>query len=138
MRKLQILKSVLAGTASALLLAGAAQADDFDIPAGDLKAALNSFAAQTGLNLIVSDDVVRGARTPGAHGDFTASVALTRILQGTGLAPRRTTYGAVAIVKEQPTAKHAEAGLREIAATAPAHAAAAGSVETVVVTSSKI
>jgi len=134
MRKLQILNSVLAGTA-ALLLAGSAQADDFNIPAGDLKAALNSFAAQTGLNLIVSDDVVRGAHTTGAQGNFTQSAALTRILQGTGLSSRRTTFGAVAIVQAPVERAPARA---ENAAPVRVASAAAASVETVVVTSSKI
>ncbi|HEV2561632.1 MAG TPA: TonB-dependent receptor [Rhizomicrobium sp.] len=135
MRKLQYLKSALVGGASLLALAGAASADEFNIPAGDLKTALDHYAAQTGLNLIVSDDAVRGAHTTGAKGDFTASIALTRILQGTGLSPRRTTYGAVAIVHtpaERSTARIVDAEPLRVAAAATA------AIESVVVTSSKI
>jgi len=135
MRKLQYLKSALVGGASLLALAGAASADEFNIPAGDLKTALDHYAAQTGLNLIVSDDAVRGAHTTGAKGDFTASIALTRILQGTGLSPRRTAYGAVAIVHAP-----AERGTARIGDAEPVRVAAAATagIESVVVTSSKI
>lgn len=85
MRKLQFLKSALFGGASAFVLTSSAGAAEFDIPAGDLKVALDVYAAQTGVALIVSDDAVRGARTKGAKGDLTALAALSRLLEGTGL-----------------------------------------------------
>ena len=119
-------------------MATGAAAAEFNIAAGDLKTALDAYAAQTGVALVVSDDAIRGAHTNGAKGDFTALVALNRILDGTGLSPHRTPYGAVAVVHdENPTSSAAPVAETRLAqAASPAHAAAA--VETVVVTSSKI
>jgi len=135
MKTSHYLKSLLAGGASAFVLASAAHADQFNIPAGDLATALDVYTRQTGVDLIVAGDAVRGVRTQGAHGDLTADVALARILSGTGFATRQQ-FGAIAVVHETP-APAAHQALR-IADAAPVKDAAAASVETVVVTSSKI
>ena len=66
MKKLAFLKSILIGGVSVIALCSAALADEFNIPGGDLGAALDAFAAQTGVNLIIADEAVRGARTHGA------------------------------------------------------------------------
>ena len=83
------------GGASAAVLAGGAYADEFNMPGGDLKSALNAYAMQARVALIVSSDVVAGMRTKGVHGDLTADAALSRILDGTGLdhAPSRIGRG---------------------------------------------
>jgi iron complex outermembrane receptor protein len=139
MTKLNFLKAALIAGASVAAIATAATAAEFNIPAGDLKTALDAYSAQTGVALIVSDDAIRGARTNGAKGDFTALAALNRILDGTGLAPHRTPYGAVAVVHDENQAKPVQLSrlnTLRLAEVIPEHAAAA--VETVVVTSSKI
>ena len=131
------LRQILKITASGIALAGiasAAQAADFDVPAGDLKSALDAYSDQSGVSVIVPSDQVRGARTHGVKGDLAADVALSRILVGTGFGVFKYSSGAVGLVRE---GAHAAAPQRtEIADVLPQHAAA--SVETVVVTSSKI
>jgi iron complex outermembrane recepter protein len=129
------LKLVLAASASVVALSGAAHAENFNIPAGDLKTALGAYTAQAGIQLIVAQDVVDHAHTQGAHGNMSARAALDRILAGTGYTMRGTASGAVGIVR-QTTENPAEQPRLQMAETASAHAAA--SVETVVVTSSKI
>ena len=134
MTKVTRIKTLLAGGASALALAASAHAADFDIPAGDLKIALKEYAVQSGVALIASDEAVRGAHTRGASGELTADVALSRILDGTGFSTQRTQSGAVVVVRK-PVAQRDN----EIEQAADVRvASAAASVETVVVTSSKI
>ncbi len=131
----RIVKSALLGGVCAIALSASAWAANFNIPNGDLETALDAFSAQTGIELIVSGAAVTGAHTRGAKGTLTASEALTRILNGTGFVPQQRPSGAIAIVKQQ----HSQAPVsrvRQIADAAPVHAAS--SVETVVVTSSKI
>jgi outer membrane receptor protein involved in Fe transport len=133
MSRTAILKSILAGTA-ATLMASAANAENFNIPAGDLAAALDAYSAQTGISLMVSSDAVRGLKTRGAKGDLTANDALSRILSGTGFATRRYSTDSVAIIRngEQQS---------EVIVNTPmqlAQAAPARTVETVTVTSSKL
>ncbi len=137
MSKLSILKSALIGSASVVIAATAASAQDFDIPAGDLGTALNAFTTQAGIALVVSGDAVKGVHTHGARGDLPTDVALSRILHGTGF-KAQTDLGVIAIVREQKKTSQAAEPVTRLAenGVAPAHAAA--SVETVVVTSSKI
>jgi iron complex outermembrane receptor protein len=129
------LKTMLLGGACGLMLASPAVAKQFDIPGGDLKVALDAYVKQAGVPLIVASDAVKGARTRGVEADVTAEVALARILAGTGFVAQRNT-GAV-VITDARAKQHSQAVRPvELAQAAPAHAAA--SVETVVVTSSKI
>jgi iron complex outermembrane receptor protein len=134
MKSLSYLKSAILGGASACLLAGSAWADQYNIPSGDLKTALDRFAQQSGIELLYPADAIRGSRTRGAKGELAADVALSRILAGTGFVTRKEA-GAIGIVRDTPAQN--DSTMTEIAEAAPARAAAA-SVETVVVTSSKI
>jgi iron complex outermembrane recepter protein len=129
------LKSLLLGGAGVLAVMGPASADQFNIPGGDLKTALDAYAAQTSVQLLYPASAVRGASTRGAKGEFTATAALSRILDGTGFAMQRDQSGAVAIVRAsaEQTKPAAET---KIADATPFHAES--SVETIVVTSSKI
>ncbi|HEV2562002.1 MAG TPA: TonB-dependent receptor [Rhizomicrobium sp.] len=136
MKRSGYLKSLLAGSASALALASAAYADQFNIPGGDLKTALDAYAAQTSVELLYPASAVRGASTKGAKGELTASAALSRILNGTGFAMQRDQSGAVAIVPAASVRTQAEPTV-QIAQALPVRAAAA-SIESVIVTSSKI
>jgi len=110
-----------------------ALAADFNVPAGDLKSALDAYAAQTGASLIVSSDEVHGARTKGVKGQYSADVALTRILAGTGLSVFRYSSGAIGISREKSSEIIIESHLELAQAASPKT-----SVETVTVTSSKL
>ncbi len=127
------LKSLLIGGASALALSGAAHAENFDIPSGYLDSALDAYAAQSGVRLAVANDAIEGVRTDGAHGDLSKMAALSHILRGTGFVAKPDASGVIGIVRAK-----ASAPVTRIASAAPIRVAAASSVETVVVTSSKI
>ena len=71
--------ALLAGTAvCAICGSSAARAEEFNIPAGDLDSALNAYSAQSGVQLIMSDEAVKGVRSKGVTGNVPASEALTR------------------------------------------------------------
>ena len=63
--------SGLLGFASVAAITTALHAEEFNIPAGDLKSALTAYAKQTGVPLIVSGEAVRGISTKGAKGEFS-------------------------------------------------------------------
>jgi len=132
MTKLRYMRSVLAGSACAAAFAGSALAGEFNVPSGDLRAALNLYAKQARVELIYPVSAVEGVHTRGARGDLSSDEALAAILQGTGFDTQRTPSGAIGIVRNRTVPRQAVA---ELAQAAPVHAAA---VETVVVTSSKI
>ncbi len=139
MTRLSKFQAALLAGASAVVIAAPAQAGNFNIPGGDLKSALDGYAAQTGVALIYPAREVAGVRTSGAHGDLAADAALRHILSGTGFTMRRHASGAIAIVREQKKSSATQSDELQLAQALPAtpvHAAA--SVETVVVTSSKI
>src|SRR3984957_4409127 len=75
----------------------AAQLYDVDVPAGDLKGALDLFIRQTGSQLIYRVDDVRGKESHGAHGKLSATEALDRLLEGTGFKAVRDGSGSVVI-----------------------------------------
>ncbi len=122
--------ALLIGTST---FAFAAHAENFNIPGGDLKAALDSYAAQTGQELLYAGTAVKGVRSEGAKGEFSANSALVRLLSGTGFTIHRDASGAIAIVRGQSASVPDVAPLQMAQAT-PARSA----VETVTVTSSKL
>ena len=136
MTKLGFLKSAVLAGASTFALATGAHANDFDIPGGDLKTALDAYMKQARVALMYPDDELRGVRTEGAHGELTASAALSRILSGTGFVTEQES-GAIAVVRAHNAPGGESVRLTQVAPVRMAAAAAAG-VETVVVTSSKI
>jgi outer membrane receptor protein involved in Fe transport len=77
-----------------------AQTQSFDIPAGDLKRALDQFSRVTEMQLLFRPSQVRGARTRGVRGTMSAEAALQRILASSGFRPERDPSGALAIVRE--------------------------------------
>ncbi|HEY5238922.1 MAG TPA: TonB-dependent receptor [Rhizomicrobium sp.] len=128
------LKASIAGCVCAAAFVIGASAENFNIPGGDLSAALDSYTKQTGQALIVSGDALRGSHTKGAKGDLSQEEALLHILAGTGFAVRRE-GGAIAVVRDE----HAEINLQSLhIAAAPAASVSGASLETVTVTSSKI
>ncbi|HEV2561790.1 MAG TPA: TonB-dependent receptor [Rhizomicrobium sp.] len=132
--KLRNLLKITAGSLSVTALAGIAHAADFNVPAGDLKGALDTYANQSGVALIVSSDEVRGAHTKGVKGDLTADAALSRILVGTGFSVFKYSTGAVGIAREDQRPEI----VRQVDLAQTASAKAAAGIESVVVTSSKI
>ncbi len=126
----------LASTAYVAVFASVASAREFNIPSGDLGHALDVYAAQTGVSVIISDDHVKGALSPGVIGDFPDQAALSHILSGTGFAVHPHGGGAVAIVPAQSSSRDEGASLEvlQLAQATPVVRA----VETVTVTSSKL
>jgi iron complex outermembrane receptor protein len=121
--------------APAVMFVSLAFAHDFNIPSGQLKAALDAYIKQSGVTIMYSAEAVRDAHTRGAKGDLTYDDALTRILTGSGFTEYRNAKGAIGIIRAMSTSD--EAGwLKDAAATAPT--ASGASLETVTVTSSKI
>ncbi|HVT24857.1 MAG TPA: TonB-dependent receptor [Rhizomicrobium sp.] len=123
-----------AAIAALAYTAAPAWAESFNVSAGDLKSALDAYARQAGVTLAYSEDAIKGVRTKGAVGDLTPQAALTKILTGTGFAPR-VHDGAVGIVRDPLKSSEAvELSPMQLAQAAPSRAA----VETVTVTSSKL
>ena len=109
-------------------------AADFDIPGGDLKSALDTYAHQTGVALVYREDSIKGVRTKGVRGALSSDDALANILSGTGF---RTQHqgGAVIVVRGSERSDAVEIAPIQLAqAASTPHAA----VETVTVTSSKL
>ena len=125
------LKSLI--LASAVSFPAMALASSFDIPAGDMDHALRAYMEQSGLQVFVRDDAVRGVSTKGVKGDLSPGDALSRLLSGTGLITHRED-GAVAIVRGSQSSELQMPELQLAQATAPGRPA----VETVTVTSSKL
>jgi len=135
MRKLYRFKSLLLSAAIAVFAASGAFAEIFNIPGGDLDAALDAYTAQSGVTLVISNDAVKGVRTQGAKGNLSPNDALVRLLKGTGFVPSRDAAGVIAVVRDEHAAN--DLLLMHIAAaSAPTMSGAA--LETVTVTSSKV
>ena len=131
--------ALLAGSVSALALSASASAEDFNIPSGDLRAALNAYAAQARVALVYPVDELKNARTRGVVGNLSPEDALGRVLMGTGFTAHPTAYGSVAVVHDDkiPVPGASSERVDQVMPLRVAAAAAAG-VETIVVTSSKI
>ncbi|WP_296614667.1 TonB-dependent receptor [Sphingomonas sp.] len=83
----------------ALATPAAAQTRDFNVPAGSLRTALDTFARQSGRQVIYRGDEVRSARSPGVRGARTAEEALEALVAGTGFTIRKDSSGAFAVVR---------------------------------------
>ena len=118
--------------ASALSTAGARE---FNIPAGDLKTALDNYSRQSGVELIYLDDEVNRVTSKGVTGDLPPTDALSRLLSGTGFVVHRNSTGALGISRGQSSeaVPAYETPMQLAQATPGPH-----SVETVTVTSSKL
>jgi len=76
-----------------------AQARAIDIPAADLKSALDAFISQSGVELVYKADDVNGLKSQPVQGRFTPQEALARLLQGTNLTAQRGDSGAFVVVR---------------------------------------
>jgi iron complex outermembrane recepter protein len=111
-RRLLASSAIACGAALALLLAGAAAAQPrtYDIPSESLSQALRDYGRQSGLQVIFTEDLVRGRIAPGVKGSFEAEAALKTLLSGTGLHAQSTPAGVVMIEKDRgPTGAAAPA-----------------------------
>ncbi len=127
-------KFTLIGIISVAFSAMAA-AERFNIPAGDLKTALGAYMAQSGVTLLISGDTLKGARTHGANGNFSANDALYQLLKGTGFVAHVDSSGLIGIVRDNPALIDQP---RLQTAAASVSTVSGASLETVTVTSSKI
>lgn len=89
--------SVLAQSAAAQVMPAAAQAATFDVPAQDVTSAIRLFARQANVQIIVAGSIGQGRRTHALSGTMSVEEALARMLDGTGLAARRTGDGSYAV-----------------------------------------
>src|SRR6185437_5088721 len=128
----RILKLGLLSAASLTCLSTVAQASRFNIPSGDMEHALRAYIIQSGIQVFVPDEAVKGIRTNGVKGELTPDEALSRILSGTGLVIHHE-GGAIGVVRAGQS-ENVEINPIQLAQAAPSRAA----VETVTVTSSKL
>ncbi|HEY5238909.1 MAG TPA: TonB-dependent receptor [Rhizomicrobium sp.] len=135
MSKFTYFERMVCGGALVFASAASTWAHQFNIPAGDLKAALDSYAKQSGVALMYPDDEVRGAYSKGVQGDLSVDAALTRILSGTGFKLRRDQSGALGVVHDGSVRSDSSLVTPVQLAAATTSSAA---LETVTVTSSKI
>lgn len=75
----------------------AQQARDFDIAAGSLRDALNSFAAQSDQQIFFAGELVAGRRSDGLRGRYRPSDALEALLRGSGLTWSETRPGVLVL-----------------------------------------
>jgi iron complex outermembrane receptor protein len=67
------------------------------VPAGSLSVALKMLAEQSGVEVFYSTDQLKGLRTEGVNGEFTAEKAVQKLLEGTNLKLTRHESGALVI-----------------------------------------
>jgi outer membrane receptor protein involved in Fe transport len=125
------LAAVLLATVAPVAIA---QAGEINIPAGTLGAALDAYAAQTGIHLLYAEHDVSGVKTRGVMGDLTPDGALTQLLSGTGFVVHKHSANEIAVVRDMESLSAPPITAIQIAQATPPRA----SVETVTVTSSKL
>ncbi|HEX5776888.1 MAG TPA: TonB-dependent receptor, partial [Caulobacteraceae bacterium] len=110
--------SALAGALSLALAGGAVAADQqvvaFDLPSQALGESLRDFYRASGEQIVFSESIVAGRRSPPLKGDYTPDQALALLLDGTNLTARRTSTGVVMI--EAPQSGSAAGGGAEVEA----------------------
>jgi iron complex outermembrane receptor protein len=129
-------RGFLMASAAALVLAGPALAQDarhsFNIPAGDAVTALQTFAKQSGKQVLFPFEAASGKRTPAVTGDVADAEALSRLARAAGLAVQSDDGKTI-------TLRQAQADLPQLSSVgARATEEEAQVVETVVVVGSQI
>ncbi|SDF65509.1 MULTISPECIES: TonB-dependent receptor domain-containing protein [unclassified Duganella] len=132
-----MVRHTLAIAALALCAAAQAQTRDINIGAGDLKAALDAWSDQSGVQVLYSSADIEGVQTRGVLGPLSADDALKQLLGNSGLQVRHDGASAVVIFRRPPAAASAAAapvaaepaeGLASITVTAQKRSQAAQSV----------
>jgi outer membrane receptor protein involved in Fe transport len=100
MRNKELAAALVTGTCL-VAMASPAQAQErkFNIPATNLKAALDAYGRQAGQPIIYKPDEVRAARSNGFRGVATPQAALQAVLANSGFASRPGSTGAIAVVR---------------------------------------
>lgn len=109
-----------------------AQVQNFEIPQGDLKSALDAYSKQAGVQVIYRVDDVRGVATSGAHGSLDPAAALDAILAKTGFTISREKSGAIAIVKVSPSPP--DPGKKSVNTTSVSNGDTGKTLDTIIVT----
>jgi len=124
--------TTLMATSACVVFVSTAMAQDFNIPRGDLKSALDAYSAQTGSEIMYASSTIKGAVTSGVKGNLSSDAALSQLLKGTGFVVRHDPSGAIGIDRANQSV--VDIAPMQLAQAAPQRAA----VETVTVTSSKL
>ena len=125
--------------AAAMAVSAEAAPMNIDVPAGDLVAALDTLAQQTGVQFVYRSDQLKGVRTAGVQAAPSADAALDHLLLGSGFGPHRESTGAIVIVRnDAPRRAPAPAPQQEGGGPAPQADSAPSELEVVQVTGSRI
>ena len=101
------LRSALIAIACGLSMSSPGQADTprkVDVPAGEITQALQRLAEQSGVEFVYSPEQLKGVRTNGVHGEYTAEKAVSKLLEGTQLELTIHDSGAL-LIAAPPAAK---------------------------------
>lgn len=82
-RSTLLFTAALAGMSDAALAQG--RSHHFDIPAGDAARSLQTYARQSGKQVLFNHDLIKGRRMPALRGRYSDEAALQRLLTATGL-----------------------------------------------------
>ncbi len=101
-------RTILFGILCTAALSGAAACQPclIDLPAQDLRTALDDYIRKTGVNLVYSVDDVKGKHSNGVHGAADTIAALDILLKGTGLAASRDASGSVIVASAPVSPEH--------------------------------
>ncbi len=115
MLKFIVLRTALIAFACSLSVAAYAYADPrpINVPAGDLTAALESLAKQSGVELVYQPDQLKGFRTRGVSGTLEPRDAVSKLLEGTPLRLHTDASGAMLISAPPPTGGSAVSPVRD-------------------------
>src|SRR5262245_55072565 len=102
------LRAAVLAMALAQGYAFAADAQFIDVPAGDLTVALETLAAQSGVELFYRPEQFEGRRTNGVRGSLTAEQAAKALVAGMGLTVRVDPSGLLVISKASPEGRDAD------------------------------
>jgi outer membrane receptor protein involved in Fe transport len=75
------------------------------VAAQPIAAALNDFARQSGLHVVIGSEVAHGVQSAAIEGMFTPEAALERLLTNTGLRYEYLDVQTVAVLKDEPAAQ---------------------------------
>ena len=115
----------LCTVALSAIVATAARATEIDIPATDMRTALNTYIKQSGLQLVYATNDISGLKSNPVHGQYAPDTGLNVLLRGTQLAVNWDGAEAVIVSKQVMQAPTDAGGGAEVP-------------ETVVVTGSRV
>ena len=108
-------RALLAAAVAIAILSCRAHASDVkpvDVPAGELTAALETLARQSGVEFVYQMEQLKGVRTNGVHGQLTAEKAVAKLLEGTALVVTTHESGAMLIGPQATSRADVEHSLR--------------------------